>query len=262
MDCKVLLYYPYPEKSLAPASHNQKAHEEYAMSWYKRSARRNHFNFSNMFLFTIENPEEIYLKETNILDFGGGGGQFAMISKSFLPLANVYIADIDDYALLSYYKSMNYQIRWEDFENDATKFEYIFLNDVFEHVDNPNQVLTLLKSKLNFGGKIFIDTPIQFWLYPFLKLFSRKLFKKLMTGTVSKAHLQIWSKKSFYYVANKSGLKVDKFKIVSEFTMPAEHYLRNFGIKNKGLILIGKLFYNFAGFFSKNKIMAVLSEIK
>ena len=80
-----------------------------------------------------------------------------------------------------------------------------------------------------------------------------------MVGTVSKAHLQIWSKESFYYVANKSGLKVDKYKIVSEYTMPAEHYLRNFGIKNKALIMLGKLFYKFAGVFSKNKIMAVLS---
>lgn len=258
-NCGALLYYPYPQTAFVPNHENRKEHEDYALSWYRRSSKRNHVNFSNMFLYAIENPQDIYLSQIKILDFGGGGGQFAMVSKSFLPMAEVFITDVDDYALFNQYRPMNKQILWKDFETDGNKFDFIFLNDVFEHVDNPKQTLKTLASKLQPGGSIFIDTPVQFWLYPFLKVFSRKLFKKLMEGTVSKAHLQIWSRKSFYYVAEQSGLTVAKYKVVSEFTMPAEHYLRNFGIRNKGLILIGKIFYRFAGLLSRNKIMAVLT---
>lgn len=259
-DCGVLLYFPYPEVISTNLETDKESREAYSLSWYKRSSKRNHVNFTNMFLFAIENPEEFYMQQMNILDFGGGGGQFAFICKSFLPLSNVYISDIDDFGLLQQYRCINNQILWNNFESDQTKFDFIFLNDVFEHVDDPLKTLEILKSKLNIGGKIFIDTPKQFWLYPFLKISNKLLYQKLLTGTVSRSHLQIWSKKSFYYIVEKAGLKVDNFTEVSEFTMPAKHYLKNFGIKNKFIQIVGVVFYRFAKLLSKNKIMGLLSE--
>ena len=87
-------------------------------------------------------------KTVNILDFGGGGGQFACVFKSLVPLSNIYITDLYDEKLLDAYKNFNFQIKHNDFKKNDLKFDYIFLNDVFEHVSNPQGLLILLKHHL------------------------------------------------------------------------------------------------------------------
>jgi 2-polyprenyl-3-methyl-5-hydroxy-6-metoxy-1,4-benzoquinol methylase len=134
------------------------------------------------------------------------------------------------------------------------------LNDVFEHVRDPEFVLKQLAGKLKSGGKLFIDTPKQFWIYPVTRVVSKSLYTKVLNGTVSIAHLQIWSKKSFELVVRKSGLKISKYKEISEYTMPAGFYLKNMGIANPILKLLGFVFYRNAKWFAKNKIVCVLSK--
>ena len=74
----------------------------------------------------------------------------------------VYIVDVSDVALLDEWQSMNHQIKFADFESDKTKFDYIFLNDVFEHLPDPLGTLKILKTKFTEGGRVFINTPRQF----------------------------------------------------------------------------------------------------
>ena len=97
--CGCLLYYPYPVITATNSEMNRTAKSEYAMSWYSRSAIRNHHNFTNMFEFAVENMTSHYFQKIKILDFGGGGGQFAMIVKSFLPNAEVFALDVSEQAL-------------------------------------------------------------------------------------------------------------------------------------------------------------------
>jgi 2-polyprenyl-3-methyl-5-hydroxy-6-metoxy-1,4-benzoquinol methylase len=156
------------------------------------------------------------------------------------------------------YKTLNKQIKFGEFDTDSQKFDYIFLNDVFEHVSNPLEVLKLLSKKLNQNGKIFIDTPRQFWLYPVLKLANQKLHKKLLRGTVSTSHLQIWSKASFDYVIKQSNLKIHKYDTASEHTMPADFYLKNMGITNPFVLFAGRIFYKSSRWLAANKILSVL----
>ena len=260
-NCGVLLYYPYPEDQKLEASTDIESIEQfkiYNFNWYRRSAKLNHSNFTNMFLFSIENSGDIYSNPVKILDYGGGGGQFALICKSFLPLSEVYIVDIYDNALLEAYRGFNNQIKWNNFLKDETKFDYIFLNDVFEHVNDPLLILETLSKKLSKEGKLFIDTPRQFWLYPVLKFIYKPLYDKLLKGTVSTAHLQIWTEKSFSYVIDKAGFKIQKYVEVNEFTMKPDHYLRNMGITNKFLLSAGNLFYKMSKQFVRNKIMCLL----
>ena len=134
------------------------------------------------------------------------------------------------------------------------------MNDVFEHVSDPLFVLKQLAGKLRVGGKVFIDTPKQFWIYPFTKLFSRAIYTKVLRGTVSIAHLQIWSKKSFEMVVRESGLVISKYEETSEYTMPADFYMKNMGITNPILRLAGRVFYGNAKWLAKNKILCVLSN--
>lgn len=260
-NCGVLLYYPYVDNSVLTVNDDKKTEEEHKNrwnEWYRRASKLNHLNFTEMLFFTIENPEKVFKEHIRVLDYGGGGGQFAFVFKSVLPKSDVFIVDIDNYALQNEYQSLNKQIKWNDFQSDTTTFNYIFLNDVFEHVNDPEQTLKVLLPKLSDGGKLFIDTPRQFWLYPLLKRINKSLYCKLLRGTVSTAHLQIWSKKSFLYVIDKAGFKIQKYVELSEFTQKPDYYLNNMGVTNKIIIFLGRLFYRNARYIAKNKIMCVL----
>ncbi len=257
--CGVLLYYPYPTDADLLPKENTNTLEAYK-KWYNDSSFLNHVNFTNMLKFTMD--ESCKNRELKILDYGGGGGQFALICKSHFPQSKVYITDIIDQALLPEWSNYNIQIPFHDFAADNTKFDFIFLNDVFEHVNDPITVLKQLSNKLNDDGRVFIDTPKQFWLYPFTRFFSKSIYLKLLRGTVSKSHLQIWSKKSFNYAVFQSSLKVANYNELSEYTMPPNYYLDNMKISNPIVRLAGRLFYKNSKLLAKNKIMAVLTQKK
>ena len=147
-------------------------------------------------------PKNYKEGKLEVLDYGGGGGQFASILKKMFPKSEVYITDLYDEKLLNEYSFFNNQIKFSEFKNDKTKFDFIFLNDVFEHLSDPANVLKTLKNKLkDKDSRIFIDTPKKFWIYEFSSIFSKNLYRKILNGTVDQDHQQIWSKKSFYLIA-------------------------------------------------------------
>ena len=261
-ECEVLLYYPYPRDDgvLVSDGEGKWWPKNRVLRWYSRSSFYNHTNFTNILRFSID--ESYKGKNLRILDYGGGGGQFSLICKSHFPECQIFITDINDEALLDEWKCYNNQIPFKDFDNNNTKFDFIFLNDVFEHVSDPVFVLNQLLRKLKDGGKICIDTPKQFWIYPVSKLISKSLYAKVLKGTVSEAHHQIWSKKSFELVIRKCGLIISKYVETSEYTMPAEFYMDNMGIKNPLIRLAGRIFYRNAMWLAKNKIMCVLSSAR
>ncbi len=261
-ECEVLLYYPYPRddgESLIDSEGKEWLRKR-ILSWYTRSSYYNHTNFTNMLRFCIDESHK--WKNLRILDYGGGGGQFSLICKSHFPECQVFITDINDESLLNEWKCYNNQILFKDFDNDNTKFDFIFLNDVFEHVSDSVFVLNQLSRELRDGGKICIDTPKQFWIYPVSKLISKSLYTKVLKGTVCIEHLQIWSKKSFELVVRKCGLEISKYVEMSEYTMPATFYMSNMEIRNPLLRLAGIIFYNNAKWLAKNKIICVLSPVE
>ena len=259
-DCGVLLYYPYPvdDSEITTPEEIDKKSISNPIAWYAKSSFHNHVNFTNMLRFAMGDEERT--KSWDILDYGGGGGQFALVCKSHFPMAQVHLTDISDSSLLSEWRPLNHQIPFSDFAGDARRFDFIFMNDVFEHVSDPLFVLRQLAEKLKDGGKIFIDTPRQFWIYPVIRALSRKLYVKLLNGTVSERHLQIWSSASFGKVVRDAGLAVHKFQLASEYTMPADFYLNNMGIRNPVIRFVGKLFYGGAKYLAKNKIVCVLAK--
>jgi 2-polyprenyl-3-methyl-5-hydroxy-6-metoxy-1,4-benzoquinol methylase len=257
--CGVLLFFPYPsQKDLEDSYAREHAPAAYWEQWYSQSARLNHDNFTRMLRFAC--ADLAFRDDPSILDYGGGGGQFAVVCKSHFPNAKVYIVDAVDGSLLPQWAPLQTQIPFSEFPADDTRFDRIFLNDVFEHVSDPKDTLVRLRNKLKPGGKIFIDTPKQFWLYPFTGLLAPSLHRKLLRGTVSLAHLQIWSRKSFEYVVRDAGFAITSYREISEYTQPASFYLKNMKVSNPGLILAARLFYRFSEYLAKNKIMAVLES--
>lgn len=258
--CDVLLYWPYPKSDdeLIAAGEKKTWPVANALEWYSESSFLNHANFTQMLRFAAD--ESFRRRKLDILDYGGGGGQFALVCKSHFPESDVYITDIFDDALLDEWRPLNIQIPFAEFADDKRTFDIIFLNDVFEHVSDPNGVLQQLAGKLKPNGHIFIDTPKQFWLYPVAKTASRSLYTKILRGTVSIYHLQIWSRKAFEMVVAASGLRIEKYRETSEYTMPASFYMRNMGITNPAVKLAGSLFYRNAKYLAKNKIICLLSK--
>lgn len=261
-DCGVLLYYPYPKSDfqLVEEGEGKVWDRKGTLEWYSEAAFYNHSNFTNMLRFTMDKSFN-QKAELDILDYGGGGGQFALVCKSHFPLSTIYITDISDEALLDEWKPLNKQISFKNFDADPQKFDIIFLNDVFEHVSDPVFVLKQLSGKLKKGGKIFVDTPRQFFIYPLTKMLAKSIYEKILRGTVSTMHLQIWSKKSFDLIVKESNLKIDKYEEWTEYTMPADFYMKNMNITNPLVKMVGRLFYANAKWLAKNKIIAVLSRL-
>lgn len=206
--------------------------------------------------------EEARYMNLEVLDYGGGGGQFAFLMRSLFPKAKTYIVDMQDDALLDQNKTVNHQILFRQFASDKNCFDVIFMNDVYEHLSAPIEVLSDLKTKLKPNGRVFIDTPCKFWLYYAFKYNFPRLQAKILRGTVDHDHQQIWSMKSFELSAQKAGFQIVKIQTLSEYTQGASYYLDAMGIKNPFFRMAGSLFIYLSPLLARNKIMAVLSPLQ
>ena len=258
--CGVLLFWPYPETGFdIPNPEWDTWRRERVLRWYTASSFYNHTNFTNIVRFVL--GESRKGRELNVLDYGAGGGQFALVCKSLFPQAEVFTTDLSDESLLDEWKPVNKPIPFRLFPEDPTRYDVIFLNDVLEHVTDPINVLRQLKGKLRTNGVMFVDTPKQFWIYPFTRCVSDTVHTKLLWATVHESHLQLWTKRSFMHAVRHAGLRPKTYLETSEFTMPAQYYLDNMGIHHPVLRWAGRMFYRFAGHLANNKIFAVLEPL-
>lgn len=256
--CHALLNYPYVDDRSCETHAATAMTPEFWQEWYAAAATRNHDNFTAMIRFAI--GELATMAPLTVLDYSGAGGQFASVLRSLYPNARVFLTDIADEALLPQWRPLNTQIRFADFPTDGQRFDVIFLNDVFEHVNDPVGVLQLLASKLAPGGRIFIDTPRPSWLYPVLRVIAPPLHRKLLRGTVDHEHLQLWAKTAFYTAAQRANLKVRQYRELTEYTRGASFYLKGIGASNPLVRMGGYLFHRFSSQLrAHNKIMAVLA---
>ena len=257
--CDALLYYPYPSQEELGMKGGREAIQKEYRGWYLKSVSFNHDIYTHAVRATIDESERA--KPLKLLDYGGGGGQFAYVARSHFMSSEIYITDRHDDALMAEWAPENRQIPFKAFADDATVFDHIFIIGVFEHLEDPLGVLKQLAGKLAPGGRIFIDTPRQFWAYPVLRALPFKgPYTRLLRGTVSLAHLQIWSDRSFDLVVERAGFRFHKRYLGSEFTMPADFYLDNMKIHNPALRAAGHAFYRTARFIARNKIFAVLTR--
>lgn len=111
-----------------------------------------------------------------------------------------------------------------DVENHSTikqlgqaRFETIVLADVLEHLRNAQSTLENLVKFLKKEGKVVISVPnIGFLTNRFLHLLGR--FDYTPWGIMDRTHLRFFTKGSILEVVKSSGLKVEKFDYVANFT--------------------------------------------
>ena len=124
------------------------------------------------------------IKNNQILDIGCGDGG---TSLEFANLgANVTAIDIRS-DLIEKFKNTTIKFRSvsiDDISFDDKEFDIVILQDVLEHVFDPNATIKKIRTLLSKTGLIYISTPNRFsllnlfcdphWNLPFIALFSRR----------------------------------------------------------------------------------------
>ena len=99
----------------------------------------------------------------------------------------------------------------------ANQFDIIILADVIEHLKDPQTTIKNLTPHLKKNGNIIISVPnIAFLTQRFLLLFGN--FDYLNTGIMDQTHLRFFTKKTILELVSMSGLNVEKFDYVGNFT--------------------------------------------
>lgn len=182
-------------------------------------------------------PKSLKNKQIRILDFGTGLSNFIYLAKK--QGYDVYGQDIDQ-------KIMQFHKRKKMKMADINKikdnyFDVITLFHVFEHIDEPLELLELLKKKLKKNGIIYIDVPNGESLE--IKLFGEG---SPYVSTSDKSHLYYYSLKTLSRILKDSGFKIVRKKHKGVFAIGLIS-----GFKNK---VTGS--HNVESTYQKGKLLA------
>lgn len=156
---------------------------------------------------------------TCALDVGCGAGNFGAMLKAVYK-CEVWGIEPEERSAAAAGKKLdkllNIQFNKEALEKIDKKFDYIFFNDVLEHLAQPDEALRLATELLAEGGKIIASIPnIRF--YPaMLQLIRYRDFKYLDAGVMDKTHLRFFTEKSMVRLFAENGLTVEKIRGINK----------------------------------------------
>jgi len=106
-------------------------------------------------IFKVVPKEEI----GSILDFGAG---FGAAYTAIASLGYEYVGlELDEWCLgIAKYLERNVV---KSLKDESTKYDLIYTSQVFEHIQIPESVFSLLKNNLNENGYLFINVPTHEW---------------------------------------------------------------------------------------------------
>ena len=154
-----------------------------------------------------------FVKNKVILEFGCGSGEFLYRSQKILKKgigidSGFERIEYSDNKKINFFKDIS-QINNLDF-----KFDSIFLFHVFEHLVNPIEILTQLRSKLKKNGNLIIEVPhANNFLLRKLKIDS------FMNFTLWSEHLILHTKKSLKCFLEKSGFKKNRIFFYQRYNL-------------------------------------------
>lgn len=148
---------------------------------------------------------EYFRFDQSILDVGCGNGFF------LLSMANAgfkHLRGIDPYndADISYPNGVN--ISKSDIFSEKGKYDVVMLHHSFEHMDEPEKVLSKIRECLNPGGLVLIRIPVSdaaVW----------KLYGTLWVQLDAPRHFFIHSVKGMKILAERTGFQLDKVEFDS-----------------------------------------------
>jgi len=186
-------------------------------------------------------------KKLKLLDYGCGHANFVLNARH-----DGFACDGTEYneehvgILKKEIPSGNFYTITEFLDNKDLKYDVIRLSNVLEHLDDPNQILHQLIDKLNPGGMLLIEGPIETNFNPAFLV--RKMYfssmNKIKKGYVADhvpTHITFTNAQNQLSFLNKFGLQVLEYKL-GESTWPFPERFNSYpGIGNKLKYLVGRL---------------------
>ena len=169
----------------------------------------------NNFKIIIKKIKSIETKNIKILEIGSGNGFFIEeCNKAEIDITGSE-ADEEQFSLLKkkYNKIIKLRLPFDFSTNNFNNtFDYIIFNDVFEHLENLELVLSQLKSILNDEGKIVLNLPSSDGLIFKTSNLLRKIgitnfYDRLWQKDLSSPHLSYFNSNNLSKFVCKNGYK-------------------------------------------------------
>jgi len=218
----------------------------------RKKELRKLFDFSDQIRFA---------KDTTFLDYGGGTG---IVYKTASDLGmDSYYNDLDEQA--KKFTQDRYGLTSdriiEDITQSDTKFDYIFSDNVIEHVKDPQQFIMDLVKNLKKDGKLVIKTPLasntELFFNPLITI-KGYLFKAMKYNSLKKSitaylirfwhcdpprHLYSFSKNSFENLMSNLGVENLEYNI-NYYHIPwfTNTFSKIFFTRNKNLVGFDSIF--------------------
>ena len=91
-------------------------------------------------------------------------------------------------------------------------FDCIVLNDVLEHLENPEKVLKIIAKNLTTDGFIIASIPNVRYIWNLVELVFKKDWEYKNSGILDKTHLRFFTQKSIVRMFNNAGYEVKKIE--------------------------------------------------
>ncbi len=171
------------------------------------------------------------LRGASLLDVGAGGGDF--LNQAQLRGARVSGLDLDRSGIRFARDRFGVPIlaaRVEEAALPEASFDAVTMWEVIEHVNDPRATVHAIARLLKKEGWFVLSTPCldSLWdkagFFLYRASFGRIQFP--LTYRFSWAHLQIFSRRHLASLLAQEGFTLRRFEQRTEFTYPAEEYLR------------------------------------
>ena len=150
-------------------------------------------------------------KEINILEFGAGWGFWSIEARKFG--FNVSCLELSK-KRVDYMKSKDLKVI-DSIENDSEKYDLIYSDQTFEHINNPKETLDLLNRSLNTNGYIYLNFPSSFGF--------KKKVRKNYTPKKDEAHplehLNLYNRSSMNFLIKDTNLKIINFRSLNTYNL-------------------------------------------
>ena len=201
------------------------------------------------------------LEQFKILEIGSGNGLFIDECNASQIDISGSEADDEQVSLLKKKFSNILQIslpleKVDDLKFD--KYDFIVFNDVFEHLENLDKVISQLEFFLNENGKILINLPSSDGIiFKFAKLLNNigisNFYDRLWQKTLSSPHLSYFNNSNLKLLFKKHGYDLIYYNYLNTVNKTGNYKRLNSTIKNKIVCFIITFFIYI--FFYLQKIL-------
>lgn len=180
-----------------------------------------------------------------MLDFGCGNAHFIMNSNHYGFNCDGAEFNPKHVEVLKKEISDSNFFTIEEFFNSSDKYDLIRLSNVFEHFTNPLEMLTKLKSKLNKGGYLLVEGPIETnfnFALVFRKIYFRlrKLIQPNWTVGHTPTHIIFTNRVNQLNVFKNLGLETKHYELAeAEWPFP-QSFSKAKGLVSKFNVVIAK----------------------